>query len=85
MGNRITGDFYLGATENDKKENLTKCPHCGANNFAITEGIVWKSSINNDGTLYGEKIITSDIDIISCRKCGEEFTQDDFNQIEFKS
>jgi hypothetical protein len=51
----------------------TVCPHCGQNDFSISESTVWKAFVDENGEVQAN-INTNEIDNIVCRKCQAEFS-----------
>lgn len=62
---------------------IKKCT-CGCENFTIVETLVHKASINQEtGALEAYKNQSNEIEVINCYRCGEEYSVNDFKDIEF--
>jgi hypothetical protein len=61
---------------------MKKCNTCGENNFWVNEGMTWKASLDEDGVLQCFKP-NSMIESIICTECGKEFTEEEFNEVNF--
>lgn len=63
---------------------IRKCSNCGGEDFLIQETIVHKAATSEeDGDLTVYKVFSCGIEIIFCKECEREYSEDDFKNINF--
>lgn len=61
---------------------MKTCKKCGSKNFWITESLLWKCYLTDDGTL-GCHNPNNEIETMSCKECGATYSEGDFKEINF--
>lgn len=63
---------------------MKKC-NCGGKSFFLTESISYKAEINEQENYQLDiyKNIGNEIEAITCEKCGQDYKENDFENIEF--
>ncbi len=63
---------------------IKKCKKCGNEGFMIQETIISKAFLDKKEELTVYKNFTNSIDRIFCSNCEEEYSENDFNKINFE-
>ena len=61
---------------------IKKC-ECGSRDFIVDEGIAHKAELDEEGNLTVYKSQECEIMKIVCAKCDTDYSESDFNQINF--
>ena len=61
---------------------MRKCKKCGSEDFWVNEGLSWKAFVDDENVLQCRNA-SSEIEAIFCKKCGAEYNEQDFNEINF--
>ena len=61
---------------------IKKC-ECGSTEFIVDEAIAHKADLDEEGNLTVYKSQDCDILKVLCKKCDKEYSEKDFNQINF--